>query len=671
MDETLKIEAAENEGGGKSIKITGVAYSGGSFAQTWDGRPIVLSLAGLEFAPQIPLLNTHRNSTDRKLGEVTASIADNKLLIEGSITSLTEDARQIVEDGRKSSWQLSMGADVKTRSIVEPGETAVINGRTFTGPLINITKAVLREVSVVAVGADLDTSMKIAAQFNLALTQEGVIKMAENPEVTAVKPTAPTVAAGAPASAVSTQNHEPAGAVKAVAAGNEDNASTLQAAKESAIKAERERVSAIQTVCNGEFPEIEKEAVSAGWTPEQTTAKVLATIRAERPASAPNITVKPEPDAKDARKRLEAALCLRCGIGADALEKTYGAPVVEAGLKEMDISLKELLVESSRLDGISCSYRGFDNDAIRASFSSVSLPGILSNVANKKLLQSFEAQPVIATKLCSEGDLNDFKENDRFRLTDVGDLKPVGADGELKSGGLVEESAKNQLETYGKTFCLTRKMIINDDLGAFMKVPTAMGNRAARLIDQLFFSRLLKNPVQADGQALFSTKHGNQFGGASSVLSADSLKKAIQMFLDQTDADGQPINVEPAYVLVPTSLKHLAIELTRGTAMIMAGGSENVLRPALNALADENLKVVSSPYLNNAAYAGSSATGWYLFGDPKSVDTWEIGYLKGKHTPTVERGETNFTTLGMWFRVYFDLGIREQDYRGMVRSVGA
>ena len=66
-------------------------------------------------------------------------------------------------------------------------------------------------------------------------------------------------------------------------------------------------------------------------------------------------------------------------------------------------------------------------------------------------------------------------------------------------------------------------MIINDDLGAFMKVPTAMGNRAARLIDQLFFSRLLSNPAQADGKALFSTNHKNLLSGASSALSSDSL----------------------------------------------------------------------------------------------------------------------------------------------------
>ena len=65
---------------------------------------------------------------------------------------------------------------------------------------------------------------------------------------------------------------------------------------------------------------------------------------------------------------------------------------------------------------------------------------------------------------------------------------------------MIEEVAKDQIETYGKKFCLTRKMTINDDLGAFMKVPTVMGNHAARLIDQLFFSRLLANHVQADGK---------------------------------------------------------------------------------------------------------------------------------------------------------------------------
>ena len=347
-----------------------------------------------------------------------------------------------------------------------------------------------------------------------------------------------------------------------------------------------------------------------------------------------------------------------------------GEKTVEAAQRDMDMPLRSILAECMRLEGMSAP-RTFDNAAIKAAFSTVSLPGILSNVANKKLLQAYPAQPVIATKLCTVGDLTDFKENQRFRLTDIGDLQPVGADGEIKDGGVGEEMATNQLDTYAKKFCLTRKMIINDDLGAFLKVPTSMGNRAARLVDQLFFKRLLSNPTTTDGKALFCSQHKNLIGGASSALSADSLKKAIQLFMDQTFADGQPIAVEPAILLVPTALKFLATELTRGTTFMMSGGAENTIRPNLNVIADQNLQVVSSPYLANAKYAGSSEASWYLFGKPGTVDTFEIGYLKGKRTPTVERGDLDFNVLGIWFRVFFDIGIREQDHRGMVKANGA
>jgi hypothetical protein len=305
----------------------------------------------------------------------------------------------------------------------------------------------------------------------------------------------------------------------------------------------------------------------------------------------------------------------------------------------------------------------------------MSLPGILSNVAHKRMLKAFNAQPLIAPKLCSVSDLNDFKESERFRLTDVGDLEPIAADGEIKDGGVREDKASNQLDTYGKKFVLTRKMIINDDLGAFMKFPISMGNRAARLIDQLFFRRLLSNPRQGDNKALFHNAHKNLLNGADSALSHESLSLAIQMYLDQVDADGQPISIEPKYILVPTNLKHEAIRLTNGSQLVISGGdatsgSVPTVMPALNVLADENLTVVSSPYLTNSKYDGASETGWFLFGDPNQVDTFEIGYLKGKRTPTIEKGNTDFNTLGMWFRVYFDLGIREQDWRGVVRADG-
>ena len=676
MTEFTLIEAAN----GAKPKVMGIAYSGGKMNLPGWKHPVVVDLAGMDIPETVPLLTNHENKTDSRVGIISASIKDNALEISGEIVSDSKDAQDIVAQGKAGAdWQLSIGADVKECELVKSSRS--VNGQEIEGPFYHVTKSTLREVSVVAVGADAHTSMKVTANFNLSKPNiEGESMTEENKNnVSAADETVNTEQekkqeTAAPAAKETEAEKKPEQAKAeatpaAITASATDVSATAKEAAVAAVKAERERVSAIQGICNGEFPEIEKQAIASGWTPEVVTKKVLETIRAERPAASVNISVKAKPEGGEMRKTLEAAMSLRCGVDADTLEKSYGAQTVEAGMKEMDMPLKQLLVECMKLDGIPYS-RGFDNETIRAAFSSVSLPGILSNVANKKLLQSYEAQPIIATKLCSTGDLNDFKENDRFRLTDVGDLLPIAADGEIKDGGIIEESAKNQLDTYGKKFCLTRKMIINDDLGAFMKVPTAMGNRAARLIDQLFFSRLLANPTQADGKALFSSAHKNILGGASSALSAESLKKAIQLFLDQVDADGQPISVEPRYLLVPTALKHQAIELTKGATLIMSG-TDNAVRPALNVLADEHLQVVSSPYLGNSAYEGNSQTGWYLFGDPKTIDTWEIGFLKGKRTPTVERGETDFNTLGLWFRVYFDLGVREQDHRGMVKANGA
>ena len=687
MSEFTLIEASN----GAKPKVVGVAYSGGKMSLPGWRHPVVVDLAGMEIPESVPLLTNHENKTDSRIGLISAAVRNNVLEITGEIVSDSKDAADIIAQGKAGAdWQLSIGADVKECELVKGSRE--VNGQEIEGPFYHIKKSTLREVSVVAVGADAHTNMKVNAKFNLVnLEGETMNNKSETKSVSAVS--APNDAAppekkpeteqkpGNPANKPGEPEKKPDNAEKkpgqaaaeatppAIQASAGDVAATAREAAQNAVKAERERISAIQAICDGEFPEIEREAIAGGWTPEVVTKKVLETIRAERPAANVNISVKTAPEGGELRKTIEAAMCLRVGVSADQLEKSYGAKTVEAGMAEMDMPLKQLLIECMKLDGIPYN-RGFDNETIRAAFSSVSLPGILSNVANKKLLQSYEAQPIIAMKLCSTGDLNDFKENDRFRLTDVGDLLPIAADGEIKDGGLIEESAKNQLDTYGKKFCLTRKMIINDDLGAFMKVPTAMGNRAARLIDQLFFSRLLSNPAQADGKALFSTNHKNLLSGAGSALSSDSLKKAIQLFLDQVDADGQPISVEPKYLLVPTALKHLAIELTQGATLIMSG-TDNAVRPALNVLSDENLQVISSPYLGNSAYEGSSQTGWYLFGDPKTVDTWEIGFLKGKRTPTVERGETDFNTLGLWFRVYFDLGVREQDHRGMVKANGA
>ena len=647
--EFLEIVAAAKDG---KHKVKGLAYSGGKMRLFGWSRPVVVDLSGMNIPGDVPLLTDHTNFTEGRIGLVTATLTESGLEIAGEIVAGSDAAENIVTQGKAGAdWQLSIGAEVEAAELVQEGKR-VVNGIEHEAPFYHVTKSTLREVSVVAVGADKATHMKVTASLQLkgnSIMEKEVIGNGElgtgNGEATptatveAAKPTAPT------GEAVD---------VKAVAA--------------EAVKVERERVAMIKAVCNGEFAEIEAQAIAEGWDKNQVNEAVLAAFRKKQPVADVNITIKKDKSMN--AKHIEAALSLRAGIDGDSLAKSMGEETVEAAAKDADMPLAGILAECMKLEGMSVP-RSFDNAAIKAAFSTVSLPGILSNVAQKKLLQAYQAQPIIATKLCTTADLSDFKENQRYRLTDIGDLKPVGADGEIKDGGVAEEAAVNQLDTYAKKFCLTRKMIINDDLGAFLKVPTAMGNRAARIVDQLFFKRLMANPTMTDGKALFCAPHKNQLTGANSALSADSLKKAIQLFLNQTDRDGQPINVEPSILLVPTALKFLAQELTQGRALIMSGGAENTVRPAINVLADEGLSVVSSPYLSNSKYDGASDASWYLFGKPGTVDTFEIGYLKGKRTPTVERGDLDFNVLGIWFRVFFDVGIREQDHRGMVRAVGA
>ncbi len=669
--EFLLIEAAGNQ----NTRVMGLAYSGGKMSLPGWRYPVVVDLAGMQIPGQVPLLANHENKTSTRVGMIQARVEDGALVIEGEIISSAGIAQGIVQQAKAGAdWQLSIGAEVKDAQLVGKGQNREVNGQVTQGPFYHVRASVLREVSVVAVGADASTRMKVAASFNLTggsemefdlwLKSKGIdaasvsedrleeLKAEFDQENKQAEDNKQTVVLPAPEPEKKPEKSEPA----------PDAAEQAKAEARLAVKAERERVSAIQAICANEFSQIEHKAISAGWDTEQTSRAVLKAMRENRPNV--DVITRTDPKPADTGKRLEAALCFRAGIDEKTLVADYGEEVVNEAYHDRDISLQQVFVECARAEGVPLP-RHFGNDTIRAAFSTVSLPGILNSIANKKLLKSFQAQPIIATRLCSEGELNDFKEAERYRLTDVGDLEQVAPDGEIKHGGLAEEKATNQLKTYGKTFTLTRQMIYNDSLSAFLRVPEGMGARAARKIDQIFFQRLLSNPG-----SLFSVAHKNYKAGADSALSTDSLAEAIQLFLDQTDADKQPINISPRFLLVPTALKMTAKEILNSSYLMSTGSANKQRIPTYNPLADEDLQIVTSPYLANGNYAGSSSKAWYLFADPSVTDTFELAYLRGRRTPSVEQGEVSFDTLGIRFRIFYDIGVKEQDFRGLFKSKG-
>jgi hypothetical protein len=148
-------------------------------------------------------------------------------------------------------------------------------------------------------------------------------------------------------------------------------------------------------------------------------------------------------------------------------------------------------------------YRRDSRGWLEAAFSSVSLPGILSNVANKVLLEGFLQMDDTWKKIVKTASVNNFQEHVRFRMNGSFKFEKVGQDGELKHGSVSEQQFSQQIGTHGLMFALTRQMIINDDLGAFTDIPRAIGIGAADAISDAVWTCLLANAKQKRRERVF------------------------------------------------------------------------------------------------------------------------------------------------------------------------
>lgn len=635
FDAVDRIEAAAD--GGESVKLKGfkmLAYSGGAMDVGW-GVPVVVDLAGMA-APKKsrPILLQHdplRIVGHTESVEVKALADRTELRVSGVISGASDSARSVVESSANGfPWQASIGASAKQVEFVDKGEKAEANGRTFKGPVYIVRASALSEVSFVALGADDNTSASVAACAALnagespAETKEGK-NMAEKTEVTA-------------------------------AHGAADVAATVSEIR-AAAAAEAARIASVRKAAGGNA-EIEAKAIAEGWTSEKTE---LEALRASRPVmGAPAAHIKGDESPSDAV--LTAALCKAGGL--KNVEKAFDAATLEAADKRFKrgIGLQQLLLEAAWANGYSGrAFRGHEREILRASFSGYAISGILSNTANKFLLDGFNAVDASWRRVSATRSVNDFKQVTAYRLNGDFQYDEVAPNGELKHGTISETSYTNQAKTYGKMFAVTRQDIVNDDLGALSQLPFRIGRGAALKLNDVFWAAFL------DNSTFFTAGNGSQFSGATSALSVDSLSTAEQKMLEQTDVDGKPLGIAPALLLVPPALSAKAAQLFNSLELRPASSAKDVVG---NPHAGKFAPVVS-PYLSNASYTGNSSTAWYLLADPMTMPVIEVAFLNGVETPTVETADADFNLLGIQMRGFHDFGVSKQEYRGGVKSVGA
>lgn len=659
----LQIEAAAEGEGTKLKKFTMTAYTGGQMRVSGWYHPVVIDIAGMKASrSDMPILKAH---DDAHIVGHTSSVdlSAQRIKAAGIVSGVGEAAQEVLSLGANGfPWQASVGADIHEVQFVDKGDKVNVNGKAFVGPVYVARKSTLTEISFVPRGADSATSASVSAskeqdmnEFETWLSDQGFAKdhMSEK-QVAAMQAT-----------------YDRLEAKKAEAAADKGRIDTSadDAVKEirAKVAAESKRIAAVTTATKN-HPDIAAKAIDEGWDENRAELEVLRAERAKAPAIHSHNTLT---EMKDGTV-LEAAVAVSGNL--KNLEKHYDEKTLDASHKAFKgrLGLQDMLTLAARANGYSgMGFRHDTRDVLKAAFSTLSLPGILGNTANKFLLEGFGGVEQVWRDIARIRSVSDFKTITSYRLTDDMVYEEVGKGGELKHGSVGEESYTNRAKTYGKMFAITREDLINDDLGALTDRPRGLGEGAGKRLNVVFWTAFM------DNTSFFATTHGgvsinvNFDDGTDSAFSLDALTFAELCFMNMVQPDGTPLSVMPATLLVPNALYVPATRLMQGanlnsTAAITSGGVEYTTNnPHAGKFA-----VKRSAYLSNATITGNSTKKWYLLASPSDGNLIEVCFLNGVQTPTVESTDADFNTLGIQMRGYHDFGVAKQDYRYGVAMKG-
>lgn len=142
-------------------KLEGIGYTGAPIPSYGFWENFIVDLSTLEIErDKLPILRDHQASQVAGFGKAT--VEDNKLLVDAQLSQKTSHGAEIVAlaaDGFE--WEMSMG--IFEGDIEEITEDTVVNGYTLDRGFV-LRNGLLREVSVVAIGADRDTIANIFSQ---------------------------------------------------------------------------------------------------------------------------------------------------------------------------------------------------------------------------------------------------------------------------------------------------------------------------------------------------------------------------------------------------------------------------------------------------------------------------------------------------------------------------
>lgn len=687
-----------------------VAYNGGVLAtpayMQKFGMPVVIDLSGLETAPSVTANMDHDQA--QRVGHVTDTRNDGRQLILAGIVSGTGAAAAEVVANAKHGypWQASVEAvPLVPLEKIEAGKSVTVNGQRIDGPVLIARKSRLYGVAFLARGADSTTSVKIAATAVTTLGecdvnfQDWIIALGLEPsaltEVQSAKLKEKFDAEVKASGVAVPANKAPEIQGNGTTAFDLDGLKVAYAKHEHGIEAtafeyagkvEPHKLAEIKAEAMGAGYKLKSEALQQEWAPTRFEIEAIKAayefkakcLEASRPMG-PAI----HSSGKDfSGNVIEAAMAT--ALRVKDVEKSYDDKTLQSAHSQFKgrVGLQQIIIMAAASNGMQ-SHAGerihagnirdvlefaFKRTAIHAASSSVvSLSGILSNIANKVLLEGFREVGDEWRQIADIRPVSDFKTVTSYRLLDDMEYQKLGVNGEMSHGKVGEESFERSADTYARMFALTRTQIINDDLGAFDDIRTRLGLGAARAMRRLFWTTFL------DNAAFFTAGRGNYFTGSGTTLLVDGvgLQTGITTYRKLKSGDkknvGSTSNSLPQNPIGPPSILMVPPELEFTAEKLHTSGN-------LSTVQDDNIHrgkyaplVVNE--LSDADYSGQSSTAWYLFGSV--LKPMVVSVLNGIETPTVESAEADFDRLGVQFRGYHDFGCDRAEWLAGVKSKGA
>ena len=172
MDNLILSAPARINAAGKPRRVAIMAYAGGLMTVPGWGK-ILIDLAGLELPDSLPVLSDHANELAAVAGSAAPEVKGGALILAGTLADVAAGQHVVALLGAGVKLQASVGLEPLQTTKLAAGTEVTLNGRLHTVPpggATLVSKGRLREVSLVAVGADPASDVTLMAKHGRTST---------------------------------------------------------------------------------------------------------------------------------------------------------------------------------------------------------------------------------------------------------------------------------------------------------------------------------------------------------------------------------------------------------------------------------------------------------------------------------------------------------------------